>query len=100
MVAQRPEMSMLRGTAVVVIGLAALSLATAAGADDARTARLRLFCAQISGGDFSEPGGMAEFQRCLRTHDPLAAMRQNVAPRRHPIHGLMVRTGVPLTANA
>ena len=50
-------MPMLRGTAAVMaIGLAGLSLATTARADDARTARLRVLCAQISGGDFAESG--------------------------------------------
>jgi hypothetical protein len=95
------DMPMLRGTAsVVAIGLAALSLATAARADDARTARLRVLCAQISGGDFADPGSMAAFQRCLHARDPVAAMRRNVVPPRHPIPGLVARTGVPLTANA
>ena len=94
-------MPVLRGTAsMIAIGLAALALATAARADDARTARLRVLCAQISGGDFADPGSMGAFQRCMHAHDPVAAMRQNVAPPRHPIPGLVARTGVPLTANA
>ena len=94
-------MPVLRGTAsVLAIGLAALALTTAARADDARTARLRVLCAQISGGDFADPGSMGAFQRCMHAHDPVAAMRQNVVPPRHPIPGLIARTGVPLTANA
>lgn len=95
------DMPILHGTAAVMaIALTALALATSARADDARTARLRLLCAQVSGGDFADPGSMAAFQRCMHAHDPLAAMRQNTVPPRHPIPGLVARTGVPLTANA
>ena len=69
-------MPMLRGTAsVMASGLAAVALATAARADDARTARLRGLCAQSSGGDFADPGSMGAFQRCMHARDPVAATR-------------------------
>jgi hypothetical protein len=84
---------------VVAMSLAVLALATAARGDDARTARLRLLCAQIS-GDLTEPGGIAEFRRCLNARDPVAAMRQNALPPRRPMPQLVAHTGVALTANA
>ena len=91
---------MSRGTGwVVAMSLAVLALATAARGDDARTARLRLLCAQIS-GDLTDPGGIAQFRRCLNARDPVAAMRQNALPPRHPMPQLVAHTGVALTANA
>jgi len=84
---------------VMAMSLAVLALATAARGDDARTARLRVLCAQIS-GDLTEPGGIAEFRRCLNSRDPVAAMRQNALPPRRPMPQLVAHTGVALTANA
>ena len=78
--------------------VAVLALATAARADDARTARLRVLCAQIS-GDLTDPGGLAQFRRCMNSADPVAAMRQNALPPRHPIPGLVAKTGVALTSS-
>ena len=90
---------MLRRTVgAAAVCVAVLALAPAAKADDARTARLRLLCAQIS-GDLTDPGGLAQFRRCMNSADPVAAMRQNALPPRHPIRGLVAKTGVALTSN-
>jgi|SRR5580658_4377066 hypothetical protein len=83
---------------VVALSLAVLVLATTARADDARTARLRLLCAQIS-GDLTEPGGVMQFRRCLNARDPVAAMRRNALPPRRPMPQLVAHSGVALTAN-
>ena len=48
----------------------------AAAQDDARMRQLRLLCAQLS-GDLTDPGGIAAFQRCLTTHDPLGEIRRD-----------------------
>ncbi len=86
-------------------GVALLLLAPPARADDARTAKLRILCAQIS-GDLTEPGGIAQFRRCMSAHDPVAAMRENAAPARRPmpqpVHpvGPLAGSGVALTANS
>jgi len=66
-----------------LIAAAALTAAVSSAAHADRAAALRVLCAQISGGDFSEPGTMAAFQRCLRSHDAVATMRRNVAPPRN-----------------
>jgi hypothetical protein len=66
-----------------LIAAAALALVVSSAAHADRAAALRVLCAQISGGDFSEPGTMAAFQRCLRSHDAVAAMRRNVPPPRN-----------------
>ena len=66
-----------------LIAAAALTAAVSSVAHADRAAALRVLCAQISGGDFSEPGTMAAFQRCLRSHDAVATMRRNVAPPRN-----------------
>jgi len=89
---------------IVAAGVALVVIAPSARADDARTARLRLLCAQIS-GDLAEPGGIAQFRRCMTAHDPVAAMRQNAAPPRRPmpqlVHpvGPLTGSGVALTAD-
>jgi hypothetical protein len=67
--------------ALIVAAMLTGTLAPAAHAD--RAAALRVLCAQISGGDFSEPGTMQAFQRCLRSHNPVATMRRNVVPPRN-----------------
>jgi hypothetical protein len=62
---------------LMVLVLAWLArLGGAAAQDDARMRQLRLLCAQLS-GDLSDPGGIAAFQRCLNTHDPLAEIRRD-----------------------
>ena len=38
--------------------------------------QLKLLCARLS-PDLTEPGGLAAFQRCLTTHDPLGEIRRN-----------------------
>jgi hypothetical protein len=76
-------------------GVALIVLGPPAWADDARTAKLRVLCAQIS-GDLTEPGGIAQFRRCMTAHDPVAAMRQNAAPARRSMPQL-TRPGTSLT---
>ena len=66
-----------------LIAALALTVAVSSAAHADRAAALRVLCAQISGGDFSEPGTMAAFQRCLRSHNPVATMRRNVVPPRN-----------------
>jgi hypothetical protein len=83
----------------VAVSIVALSLSSAAWGDDARTARLRLLCAQIS-GDLTDPGGLMQFRRCLNSRDPVAAMRQNALPPRRRMPRLVARSGVALTAGA
>ena len=69
------------GAALIVATALMAALSTAAHAD--RAAALRVLCAQVAGGDFSEPGTMQAFQRCLRSHNPVATMRRNVIPPRN-----------------
>ena len=38
--------------------------------------QLRLLCAQLS-GDLTDPGGIAEFRRCLTTQNPLNEIRRD-----------------------
>jgi hypothetical protein len=66
------------GTLTALAAGCAVAVATgfARGEDDARMKQLKLLCVQLS-GDLSEPGGMAAFQRCLETHDPLGEIRRN-----------------------
>ena len=66
-----------------LIAAVALTVAVSSAAHADRAAALRVLCAQISGGDFSEPGTMAAFQRCLRSHNPVATMRRNIVPPRN-----------------
>jgi hypothetical protein len=70
---------MLHSTAIAALSMLAI-IAPAYAQMDARTAQLRLLCARLS-EDLTEPGGMAQFRRCL-THPPVAAIRQN-AQRPH-----------------
>jgi hypothetical protein len=66
------------GTLTALAAGCAVIVATglARGDDDARLKQLKLLCVQLS-GDLTEPGGMAAFQRCLETHDPLGEIRRN-----------------------
>ena len=80
----------LRAALVVAAALTA-TLASAAHAD--RAAALRVLCAQVAGGDFSEPGTMQAFQRCLRSHNPVATMRRNVIPPRNHRLAAALTTG-------
>ena len=66
-----------------LIAALALTVAVSSAAHADRAAALRVLCAQISGGDFADPGSMATFQRCLRSHNPVATMRRNVVPPRN-----------------
>jgi hypothetical protein len=93
----------------VAAALTAVWLAAPAQADEAarRQAQLRLLCVQLSGGDFSDPMSMAQFRRCMASHNPLQTARQNAAPppRRqlnlvnHPVN-LAPGSGVALTGAA
>jgi hypothetical protein len=55
---------------------AAAMMGSAPAQEDPRLQQLKLLCVQLS-GDLTEPGGMAAFQRCLNTHDPLGEIRRN-----------------------
>jgi hypothetical protein len=85
----------LRAALIVAAALTA-TLSTAAHAD--RAAALRVLCAQISGGDFADPGSMAAFQRCLRSHNPVATMRRNVVPPRNHRLAAALTSGHPPVA--
>lgn len=77
---------MFRAALLSLFVLAVVAMPSAAQ-DDARMKQLRLLCAQLSGGDLSEPGSIAAFRRCLTTHDPLGEIKRSnglggrVAPR-------------------
>jgi hypothetical protein len=65
----RPFVSVSAGVAMVT--MAGLAFAQ----DDARTRQLRLLCMQLS-GDLTEPGGQARFLRCLK-REPIGEIRRN-----------------------
>jgi hypothetical protein len=78
----RSMLSLRRALALVSAGLVLLAAGVSVSAeDDARMKQLRLLCIRLS-GDLTDPGGMAAFQRCLTTHDPLNEIRRdnNLAP--------------------
>ena len=89
----------------VVAGLIALGVSPTASA--MTTAQQRLLCVQLS-GDLTDPGGLAEFRRCMNSSHPIAALKRNVLPPRRPIHGLVAthpvalvtRPGAALTGSA
>jgi hypothetical protein len=62
--------------ALPVAWAAATMMGSASAQEDPRLQQLKLLCVQLS-GDLTEPGGMAAFQRCLDTHDPLGEIRRN-----------------------
>jgi hypothetical protein len=66
----RTLMSLSAGFAVMT------TMGLASGADDARVRQLRLLCMQLS-GDLTDPGGMAAFNRCMSTGDPLGEIRRD-----------------------
>ena len=87
-------------TWAVVAGAALAGLIALAPSSSARamtTAQQRLLCVQL-GGDLTDPGGMAEFRRCMNARHPIEALKRNVLPPRRPIHGLVVRHPVALVA--
>jgi len=81
----------------VVAGLSALGISPAASG--MTTAQQRLLCVQLS-GDLTDPGGLAEFRRCMNSSHPIAALERNVLPPRRPIHGLVARHPVTLVAQS
>lgn len=72
----RHMLRLLRAFVSLSAGLALVAMAGPASAqDDARTKQLRLLCIQLS-GDLTEPGGIAEFRRCM-SGNPIDAIRRN-----------------------
>jgi hypothetical protein len=84
------------GAAGAVV-VAMIALAASHTANAMTTAQQRLLCVQLS-GDLTDPGGLAEFQRCMRSNHPIAAMQRNVLPPRRPIPGLVTSRPVTLVA--
>ena len=79
----------------VVAGLSALGISPAASG--MTTAQQRLLCVQLS-GDLTDPGGLAEFRRCMNSSHPIAALKRNVLSPRRPIPGLVANHPVTLVA--
>jgi hypothetical protein len=54
----------------------AATIGSLSAQEDPRLQQLRLLCARLS-GDLTDPGGMAAFQRCLKTHDPIGEIQRD-----------------------
>jgi hypothetical protein len=85
------------------IAAGALAFSLSPDAVAMTTAQQRLLCVQLS-GDLADPGGLAEFRRCMNAAHPIAALKRNALPPRRRIPGLVASrpaalvegTGVPL----
>ncbi len=70
--------------ALSVAWTAAMTMGSLSAQEDPRLQQLRLLCTRLS-GDLTDPGGMAAFQRCLDTNDPLGEIRRNNNIGRAPL---------------
>jgi hypothetical protein len=70
--------------ALSVASAAAMTAGSLSAQEDPRLQQLKLLCTQLS-GDLTEPGGLAAFQRCLDTNDPLGEIRRNNNIGRPPL---------------
>jgi hypothetical protein len=83
--------------AASAVAAALIALAVSRTASGMTTAQQRLLCVQL-GGDLTDPGGMAEFRRCMSSSHPIEALKRNVLPPRRPIRGLVASHPVTLVA--